>query len=98
MVRKITNKERLRVREQRARSQHLVESIREMSECIHCGYNEHPEILQFHHRDRHDPTNRKIGRCKGNELLKELKKCDIVCPNCHRWEHYKETGFKWAKK
>lgn len=42
--------------------------------CQWCGYNEHPEILGFHHKDR----NRK------NNALENIA---LVCPNCHALEH-----------
>jgi 5-methylcytosine-specific restriction endonuclease McrA len=47
----------------------------DLSSCMRCGYNEHTEILQVHHRDR-DRTN---------NLQENL---EVLCPNCHLWEHY----------
>lgn len=43
--------------------------------CEACGYNEYPEILEVHHKDR----NRR------NNILENLK---ILCPNCHQVEHF----------
>lgn len=64
--------------------------------CSHCGYNEHSEILQFHHID---PSNKEfdfskgnIGNLSKNRLLKEIEKCILLCPNCHIWLHYKENA------
>lgn len=44
-------------------------------ECNRCGYNEHPKILQVHHIDR----NRSNG---------DLSNLEILCPNCHAFEHW----------
>lgn len=58
--------------------------------CIKCGYSECIAALEFHHRD---PTEkevqwnqlRKRSWCK---IIKELDKCDLLCANCHREEHF----------
>lgn len=58
--------------------------------CVHCGYNDHPEILQFHH------TGDKIFEISTRKdksldtLKKEIEKCILLCPNCHFLLHSKE--------
>jgi 5-methylcytosine-specific restriction endonuclease McrA len=42
--------------------------------CNRCAYEQHPEILQVHHRD-HDHHNN------------DLENLEILCPNCHVIEH-----------
>lgn len=70
--------------------------------CILCGWNKHPEILQFHHKDR---TKKEftIGNIKiierttpkNIELVKqEIDKCFLLCPNCHALLHLKERQKK----
>jgi len=56
--------------------------------CERCGYDGHPAALQFHHKD---PTN-KTFQLNSNKLLtkdrnKEVKKCILLCANCHSIEH-----------
>ena len=65
--------------------------------CSMCGYDEHPEILQFHHRN---PDEKEFKMAKGNvgnlsreRLQQEIDKCDLLCPNCHNWLHFKETAL-----
>ena len=53
-----------------------------IKECEDCGYDDHPEILIVHHRDR-DRTN----NCLFNLA--------ILCPNCHALEHYEENKKGW---
>jgi len=48
---------------------------RGITHCERCGYNNHPEILQVHHKDR----NRK------NNATDNL---EVLCPNCHSYDHY----------
>jgi hypothetical protein len=60
--------------------------------CSRCG-ERHPACLDFHHRD---PTGKeftvadflKRHQPRFSDLLDELKKCDILCRNCHAREHY----------
>ncbi len=62
-------------------------NIRNAGNCVKCGYKEHPEILEFHHRN---PKEKEINICCVRDLKsikKEVKKCDLICPNCHRWFH-----------
>lgn len=67
--------------------------------CERCGYSDHYEILQFHHRDR---TSKKltIGNLEpyqknSSEIMKEeVKKCILLCPNCHFIQHFKERRDK----
>lgn len=60
--------------------------------CSMCGYKEYPEILQFHHKDKSSKAftiGKKYG--KNLEVIKrEMKKCILLCPNCHAWLHFKE--------
>ena len=65
-------------------------------ECDYCGWDEHPEILQFHHLDK---NNKKfsfscggMGNYSWNTILNEIGKCVLICPNCHMWLHFKETA------
>ena len=73
--------------------------IKSKSSCLLCGES-HIACLSFHHRD----PSTKIGtmsyfvnnRCSLNKLKEEINKCDILCENCHRKEHYnkrKTDGF-----
>jgi len=67
---------------------------RKIGRCVKCGWGEHPELLQPHHRN---PSDKKFKFGKGNignlrieRILEELKKCDLLCPNCHLWIHFKK--------
>lgn len=53
--------------------------------CNKCGYDEHPEILEVHHKDKN----------RENNIIGNL---EVLCPNCHKVEHfykYKTTSKKF---
>ena len=60
------------------------------NKCMLCGYNRSPAALEFHHID---PTQKAYGLASGGTChdleadLKEVKKCLLVCANCHREIH-----------
>jgi DNA replicative helicase MCM subunit Mcm2 (Cdc46/Mcm family) len=62
--------------------------------CIFCGYNKCNDALDFHHLD----SNKKEfglsvrGLTRSWEKIKEeLDKCILVCANCHRELHAKNS-------
>ncbi len=55
--------------------------------CHECGYSRHPEILCFHHLN---PEEKLYELSKGISIqkwLEEIKKCVLLCPNCHMEVH-----------
>lgn len=65
------------------------------STCSRCGTNDH-RVLEFHHLDGHKKDfsvslsylNLGLARVK-----QEIKKCVILCANCHRITHYEKNGW-----
>ena len=56
--------------------------------CNKCGYDKHPGALHFHHKN---PSTKNFA-INSNKLLtkerhKEIKKCILLCANCHSIEH-----------
>lgn len=65
--------------------------------CIICGYSKCKAALDFHHID---PTQKdfSLGAARGsiinwNKLVEEVKKCVILCANCHREIHEGVVGL-----
>jgi hypothetical protein len=53
--------------------------------CTDCGKQYNPWIMQFDHRD---PSNKsfqvsRMATALSKRVLDEIKKCDLVCANCH---------------
>jgi predicted nucleic acid-binding Zn-ribbon protein len=68
----------------------LIQEIKLQKGCVDCGFNAHPEALDFDHRD---PTEklRNVSCVKTlslKSLMDEIAKCDVVCANCHRIRTY----------
>jgi hypothetical protein len=59
--------------------------------CIKCG-EDHPACIDFHHPEGGKKGDvSKMVRCASQErLLEEIDKCDVLCANCHRKEHWVE--------
>ena len=78
------------------RKQRLVDFFGGKCRC--CGYDTCLAALEFHHKN---PENKEFGLygsqllSKWRILLKEAKKCDLLCANCHRELHYaeKDDGY-----
>lgn len=63
--------------------------------CSRCS-EAHPACLDFHHVDPDDKTHSVSGLTayepSREELLEEVGKCELLCANCHRKEHYQEPS------
>ncbi len=61
--------------------------------CKYCG-EKHPACLLFHHVRGKKIFNVSCcyHRCGLGKLKKEIKKCEIVCANCHAKLHWKMRG------
>ena len=78
----------LDMQRQRKNKKELVDMLG--GKCCRCGYDKCVEALDFHHRN---PNNKLFEIAaskyyKSPALLEEIKKCDLLCANCHREEHY----------
>ena len=57
--------------------------------CEVCGYRKHPCALDFHHKGKKDSDMTKLIRSNNwKNIKKELKKCSLLCSNCHRELHF----------
>jgi hypothetical protein len=65
--------------------------------CKNCG-NDHPAVLDFHHKDpklkKKNISNLKRSGCSFETFKEEILKCEILCSNCHRIEHWKQKNCR----
>lgn len=93
---KYTESHRASARAQRFRNRKrfrkFIDKIKLKFGCKICGYNEHPAALDFDHL-----KNKKynialmavrVGRTM-KRVKEEIRKCQILCANCHRVETQK---------
>ncbi len=79
--------------EKKSRIRDYLNDFKKQSKCMECGFD-NPIALQFHHKN---PKNKKytvsIMVSQGypiETIEKEIKKCDILCANCHLIKHQKD--------
>lgn len=83
-----------RVRQAQRRAEHReIKNAARSQPCTDCGIRLPPELMDFDHADGskefliRDSTKR--GRYVTTEqLLNEIAKCEVRCPNCHRLRHW----------
>ena len=72
------------INSEQAERRKQLHAIKTATGCEICGYNESPSALQFDHLD---PKEKKfnIGHYINAplKLAEELKKCRVLCANCH---------------
>lgn len=68
--------------------------------CQSCGYNKNLSSLTFHHINPDDKLLeldlRRMSNTKISTLDAEVKKCKLLCRNCHSEEHYPKYTNWWA--
>jgi len=66
--------------------------------CSKCGYNRNYAALCFHHKDESTKefkiTIRECSNHSMDHLLNEVKKCTLLCHNCHMEEHYPQMSIR----
>ena len=58
--------------------------------CSNCGYNKCGAALELHHKtsDKNKNVAQLIESFSKEKVLKEIKKCILLCANCHRELHH----------
>jgi len=63
--------------------------------CARCGFDD-SRALEFHHKDPADKKfkiSEKAWSYSWDRVLAEVEKCDVLCSNCHRIEHFTDDDF-----
>ncbi|MCK9595957.1 hypothetical protein M0R19_02110 [Candidatus Pacearchaeota archaeon] len=85
------NKEKVYQRKMARRKRLKQEMINLLGgKCSICGYNKCINALDFHHKgDKEKEITILIKNDSREKILKETKKCILLCANCHREVHHK---------
>lgn len=80
------DKARLRKEELLPKRKAIISRYKTMKGCIDCGYNQHPEALDFDHlRDKKFNISQAVNAMTSWPRIKaEVAKCEVRCANCHR--------------
>jgi len=65
--------------------------------CSHCGYKRCPGCLDFHHIDPEFKEMRitaSMWSSQGDKIKEEIKKCVLLCKNCHYEKHFSYEDLK----
>jgi len=86
-------KEKERLKKMYLEKRKLVDDYKLKKGCEICGYKKCSFALVFHHwrKNKEFEMNQIVGRSI-EDIKKEMKKCKILCMNCHAELHHK-IGF-----
>jgi hypothetical protein len=88
------NRENIKRQTKESKAKQRVEwyAFKATLKCAHCEFD-HIAAMDFHHED---PTTKEgnvhdyVSNGQFAKAYKEIKKCIVLCANCHRIHHYKE--------
>lgn len=86
------NRDQTRKTSQRFRKKRYLEFLefKKTLSCVRCGNTDY-RCLEFHHLDRSSVHDRISNLYHSKNLFEqELKKCIVLCANCHSIEHFEE--------
>jgi hypothetical protein len=68
--------------------------------CKKCGWSGNQAAMQFHHKysKEKDFTIGNVGNKSWESLKIEMKKCILLCANCHMIEHSTKNDEKFLKE
>lgn len=74
----------------KTKNQALVNRFKSFYGCSHCGERD-VIVLDLHHRDpaQKDAHIAELMKCSMKALRDEIRKCMVLCANCHRREHHR---------
>lgn len=82
-------------KKRRAKAQRFIRRFKSLFGCKYCPEN-HIACLQFHHVDQENKVSdicAMVGYGYSLEAIKdEIRKCELVCANCHFKIHYVEVS------
>jgi len=87
-----TEKSKEQDRERKNKTREWFYDIKSKLKCEVCSESRH-WVLDFHHRNPEEKENSISFLMQANrktKLLEEIKKCSVLCANCHRDLHYQD--------
>jgi hypothetical protein len=76
------------------RNKDFIQRVKRKSECCKCGLKHKPYLLEFHHLEpntKYKSVTDLQFNAYGMKLIKdEIRKCVIICRNCHAEFHHLE--------
>lgn len=66
--------------------------------CRRCGWSGNQAAFEFHHLRDKSFTLGGVGHKSWEVIKKELKKCELLCSNCHRIEHSSRDNVRFLEE
>lgn len=88
------DKSRKRSRDNHTKNKALLVKYKQEKACEKCG-EKHPACLQFHHRvpaEKKNEVSAMMTSYIWERVLEEIKKCMLICANCHAKIHWEEKN------
>ena len=83
-----------RKREARDRNKEYIRQVKEKSVCADCGEKYHYSQMDFDHisgKKKHNLARYANSAVSISTIKDEIKKCEVVCANCHRYRTWLRT-------
>lgn len=72
------------------KTKNFIQRYKQRFGCSQCRVKDH-RVLDFHHlRDKIKPVSVMIRLASLKRIKDEIRKCILLCANCHRIHHYEE--------
>mgnify|MGYP005999515203 CR=1 FL=1 len=85
-------------RKKRQKVQNFVTRVKLRYGCRICGYKKCGAALHFNHLSQ-DEKKINVSKCKTFESVKkEMRKCEILCANCHAEKTIEEKHYLYERK
>lgn len=81
------------VKNRYVKNKQYLDNIKSLGKCEKCGYNRCVEVLDYHHIDpltKVGEVSDLVTKYNIQSALEEIKKCVLLCSNCHREYHFLE--------
>src|SRR5205823_6632802 len=82
-------------RERRQRLREFIWNQKMGCACAHCGVSD-PRVRDFHHNGdskKEESLSKFASKNWGEKrILEEIRKCIVLCANCHRILHYRDAS------
>lgn len=95
-----SEKTKARTKEKRSSMKKEWKAYKATLYCVKCGFD-HSAALDFHHEDpstKLESVNVLLGSGRYKAAMEEVKKCIVLCSNCHRIHHHDERQTKKQEK
>lgn len=68
--------------------------------CSKCGWHGNQAAMQFHHKNasEKDFIIGNVGNKSWDSIINEMKKCVLLCANCHMIEHSTKNDEKFLQE